>query len=1081
MASGIQNATDLIAVLDSIYNNVTHYDTYTGADGTTQGSLRVYYNNITKTATIFKRTTQPLDPLDPTSTYIVATFNPENIVTTSNTFLTKVMKNVVVSYNVAYANDVGLGAYVNVKTLIRNICSALGVNMAANFDELNPGYYEEMVNIVRKYYGNELENNAPYGMAKKVTTVEGQDVSTYHSYIPVMIIVEIAIYLNNLGIFGISGNKILCRPLAHYLPATSTSDYTKFIPLKLSDIISTTDLMSKSEIFNFLDTRLESIIAREYYTVSDYKTRLHDFAQLFINDIKQLINNYETEIDFNSYLNFNLSTSTTNTTISLRLFLSSLPLDLYVSVLNSNSSQTMYYYGDENFTYTTLSIITTYNIQDFSVATPSVFNKNVYERVAHSLYARNDTSNRMYFKNVKVNKYIKPYSTNSYYDQTTYWRSDYFDRFTALSNNTVYENLNLIPLKEFCLNFITDRGSGDARPCSAELMWIYYYIKSNNISVNDDDYLIYYTYTNNNKTVYALYIINAPSSIMYDNLLTRLSVSVLNYIPTNVVAMRNDSPNKEYIEPYENYYCGPSLPYANYYGSTYNNTTNFTFGNSTTITKLSFVYDNNNLPVYDAPDITTSNSLSITGKIQGSNIGELIEITSEGNIDGITLQEGATYPSSVIDYNSWLTTYPDWQRIEYSQPFFENDVIQNTYNAQWAAITVSKEPPTEQSDGQDGEIDTDNIDDVIDDIDNAEEDNDKPPTEPNEELLQNEGETPDDELERVKPNALEGGFINQYALDSTQIVDFVDAMKHPDVLQVLGMLVNNPIDAIISLQVGYIYNDYGSIQNADIDINGFKWDSLESPPKGTKLHNNIVENIDFGSVVIPRAYETYQDYTTTNISMYLPFVGFVSLDVNDFMGNRLDLEADIDTLTGAILYTICSYDIDNKRRELYQFQGNCQQQVPISQNDFTQLLTSIAHIGGLALTGATMGAAGTIPMIATKGGAIEQTVMGAGIGAGVGVQDSYAQLKPNVTHGGTVSGNVGLMGNMIPYIIISRKQIYDPKHEDLATLSGLPSNSAVSLGSISGYTVVKDVIVKINATDDECNEIERLLKGGVIL
>ena len=48
---------------------------------------------------------------------------------------------------------------------------------------------------------------------------------------------------------------------------------------------------------------------------------------------------------------------------------------------------------------------------------------------------------------------------------------------------------------------------------------------------------------------------------------------------------------------------------------------------------------------------------------------------------------------------------------------------------------------------------------------------------------------------------------------------------------------------------------------------------------------------------------------------------------------------------------------------------------------------------------------------------------------------------------------------------------------------GRPSNKTVRLSSCSGYTRVKDVhIEKISsATDDELNEIESLLKDGVII
>lgn len=80
---------------------------------------------------------------------------------------------------------------------------------------------------------------------------------------------------------------------------------------------------------------------------------------------------------------------------------------------------------------------------------------------------------------------------------------------------------------------------------------------------------------------------------------------------------------------------------------------------------------------------------------------------------------------------------------------------------------------------------------------------------------------------------------------------------------------------------------------------------------------------------------------------------------------------------------------------------------------------------------------------------------------------------------GSISANAGIMGCKTPFIRIKRNKGYNANN--LNTLEGLPANSTVSLGSITGYTVVKDVIVKVKATQEECREIESLLKGGVIL
>lgn len=72
------------------------------------------------------------------------------------------------------------------------------------------------------------------------------------------------------------------------------------------------------------------------------------------------------------------------------------------------------------------------------------------------------------------------------------------------------------------------------------------------------------------------------------------------------------------------------------------------------------------------------------------------------------------------------------------------------------------------------------------------------------------------------------------------------------------------------------------------------------------------------------------------------------------------------------------------------------------------------------------------------------------------------------------------MGSKIPYLIISRPQT--AMAQNFETLSGYPSNTYTKLSACTGFTQVKFVHVEnLNATDAEKQEIEQLLKEGVIL
>ena len=90
------------------------------------------------------------------------------------------------------------------------------------------------------------------------------------------------------------------------------------------------------------------------------------------------------------------------------------------------------------------------------------------------------------------------------------------------------------------------------------------------------------------------------------------------------------------------------------------------------------------------------------------------------------------------------------------------------------------------------------------------------------------------------------------------------------------------------------------------------------------------------------------------------------------------------------------------------------------------------------------------------------------------------RLHTNVDHSGSFTGNAGAMASKIPYLIISRPQT--AMADKFETLSGYPSNTFTPLSACKGFTQVKYCHVEnLNATDSEKQEIEQLLKEGVIL
>ena len=208
----------------------------------------------------------------------------------------------------------------------------------------------------------------------------------------------------------------------------------------------------------------------------------------------------------------------------------------------------------------------------------------------------------------------------------------------------------------------------------------------------------------------------------------------------------------------------------------------------------------------------------------------------------------------------------------------------------------------------------------------------------------------------------------------------------------------------------------------------------------------------------------YSEYT--RIQIYLPFSGIHDLAPEDVQGSDIEVKYNIDVLTGDCVINVkCGLSV------LYKFTGNMKLTIPITARDSTALsagITGVAGaIGGAIKGGMTGGVAGAIA------GGVTQGVLTTAA--------SVATRRVNVSRSGNLTGSLGLMDEFRPYLIIHRPQ------QSLATdynkFKGYPSNLTRVLSSCSGYTEVQHVHLTgiSGATDTELNEIEQMLKAGVII
>lgn len=223
---------------------------------------------------------------------------------------------------------------------------------------------------------------------------------------------------------------------------------------------------------------------------------------------------------------------------------------------------------------------------------------------------------------------------------------------------------------------------------------------------------------------------------------------------------------------------------------------------------------------------------------------------------------------------------------------------------------------------------------------------------------------------------------------------------------------------------------------------------------------------DFGSVKIEPYVKSFLDYDPyTKIQIYLPYVGLHDLSADDVMGESINVKYHIDVVTGGIAAMI---KVSNKG-VLYQYNGNCATNVPITANNFS---SAIQNAISTVISAGSMAAG-----IAT--GAAPLSAMGA-MGLINSAANTAVNSKAHIQRSGNMGGSAGLMSIQKPYIIIQRPHLSVPSQ--INTFVGNTSNITASLSNCNGFTMVEYIHLHgISATSEELNEIEAKLKQGVIL
>lgn len=303
-------------------------------------------------------------------------------------------------------------------------------------------------------------------------------------------------------------------------------------------------------------------------------------------------------------------------------------------------------------------------------------------------------------------------------------------------------------------------------------------------------------------------------------------------------------------------------------------------------------------------------------------------------------------------------------------------------------------------------------------------------------------------------SVLKTSFVSQYWLSQSQLLALSNEFWSDSMTTAIKKMFADPMDAILSLTMLPVVPDIQ--ESVQLTIGRYKTNI-----NGVPLVFKQFVDVDCGSLDIEEYWGNALDYSpNTIVEIFLPYIGMNTISIDDIQASTIKLKYRIDTLTGQCV-AFLSRTKDDVTNILYTWSGNCAYNIPLSGANFSNFTQTL------------IGAIGSVGVGLATGG------MGTAVAVGA-ISSMTANIKPDIARGGAMNGTNGIMGYKTPYIIITRPVQSFP--QELPSFKGYQSNITYKLGDLEGFTKVASIhLENINATDKELEEIERLLKEGVII
>lgn len=285
-------------------------------------------------------------------------------------------------------------------------------------------------------------------------------------------------------------------------------------------------------------------------------------------------------------------------------------------------------------------------------------------------------------------------------------------------------------------------------------------------------------------------------------------------------------------------------------------------------------------------------------------------------------------------------------------------------------------------------------------------------------------------------------------------------------------IFEDPMDCILGLSV--VPLTIPTSGNAQITVGNVELSGITLP-----LASQQYVELDCGTVDFTKKYfGSYLDQDPyTKMALFVPYSGVHAVNSDDIMGKVIGLKYHIDILTGSLVaFVMCGNSV------LYEFNGACASNIPVNSINYASTIENAIRIAvNIGTTVATAGASAPMTGVEAAGREAART-FGTAVNMAGSTADGILSLKPNIDRTGSLGGTTGLMGNQIPYFIITRPRLCKPKDQN--KIKGYPSFIEATVSELegNGYTEFDSIILEgLYLTNAEKEELLTILKSGVYL